>query len=405
MVSLSPDLRHVLEDEPVRSPAKNRSRSANTVDFVKRLPDTALALMDGTVMNWPKPGPSHFLGALILLTAFTWALGLLDIQYKSVSTLGFTDGFPGAISDWRADGDPGNIILAENSVQIERNTPNRSYAKRTYELPAAQELAGHQIRVRGEITTVKRATPIEKKNVAAFMIWFLDENRETFSYLTVQELTGDFNHYRSERIVSVPDNARYYSATLINRDSDGAFKLTNASVDLVTTSMAYQIISPIMMILWFICVLTTVIWIARHGSRTLSATMAALLVLTLLGIVIPDSVNTQFILPAYKNLASRFSMEGYTALVVFYKLGHFLFFFTVALCMFLNRQRLRISALMIFAYMAVFAIATEGLQLHLFSRSTRLSDMGIDLGGVLLAWLISTVIIAILNRKRRSRRR
>ena len=175
---------------------------------------------------------------MIVLTAITWMIGLLDLQFNEGETIGFGSGFPGTLSEWAPSGDKENILLQDNAVFIQRNSPKESYALRTFPLPAPAELDHQKLRVRGILQTLTPASESPDDKVAAYMIWFQDENRETIQYTTVQALTGDDVVYSAERVVSVPDGARYYVIALINRESDGAFALTNASVTLVSTSLA-----------------------------------------------------------------------------------------------------------------------------------------------------------------------
>lgn len=346
--------------------------------------------------------PYWFLMAMIIMTAITWGVGLLDIQYKSEGSLAFDDGFPGALSDWTPAGDPLNITLSEAAVRIERNSPERSYAMRTFPLPPAEELNSRYLRVRGQIATLTQATPIEPERVAAFMIWFQDEANEPINYLTVQALTGDFPKYRAERIVNVPDEARYFVTTLINRESDGAFELTDASVELVSTSTVYRLISPLIYSTWAVMLIIAMLWLVHNGSWAIGVTVTALLALTLVGVLLPESVTTAHILPAYQKLASALSFQHTEPLGVAYKIGHFIFFFALSLILMLNRHSLGLSAFAILAFMIVFALATEGLQLHLFSRSTRLLDIGIDLAGVILGWIIASALHALIRPSHRA---
>ncbi len=351
-------------------------------------------------MRDSKSGVLAFLLTMIVATAITWVIGLLDIQFKSEATLAFDKGFPGELSDWVPAGDPDNITLSADSIRIDRNTGERSYAMRTFELPPKEQLLNRKLRVRGKILTISRATPIEKERIAAYMIWFLDKDQEALKYLTVQPLTGDFPEYRAERIVSIPDNARFFVTTLINRDSDGAFELIDANVTLVSGTLLYTLISTAMFALWITLLIMAIWWLIRRGNFGLGLSISALLVLTLVGVLLPESATTQYVLPAYQKLAAALSLERSEPLNIIYKAGHFLFFFAVALLLMLNRRTLNLSATLILVFMLVFAVATEGLQLHLFNRSTRLLDLGIDLAGAVMAWLLVMVLQVLFSHKK-----
>ncbi|MDB4224441.1 VanZ family protein [Granulosicoccus sp.] len=329
-----------------------------------------------------------FLAAFITLTACTWVIGLLDIQYKSETALAFNSGFPGDSKQWNLAGDSTKITLTSSSVKIDSVSEKYSYAMRRFALPPTEELLDRPIRVRGDIRTLKQASGIKTDDAAAYMIWFQDENGDTIQYTTVQNFSGDFHEYRAERIVSVPSTARSFTIVLINRDSEGAFELTDADVTLVKTTLLYQVISPAMFLLWMLLVLIAIAWLVIHGGFKIGIAVGFFLILTLVGILIPESVSTQYILPAYKKLANTLSLGHTEPLGVFYKVGHFLFFFSVSLTLILKRKKLQLSVWIILVLMLIFAVATEGLQLHFYNRSTRLFDIGIDLSGVALAVLI-----------------
>lgn len=335
-----------------------------------------------------------FLVALIGLTAFTWAIGLLDIQYKSETRLAFASGFPGDAKQWKLAGDPINITLTPESVRINRVSEKHSYAMRQFPLPPEKDLLDRQLRVRGDISTLKQASTRKVNEVAAYMIWFQDQNGKTIQYMTVQALTGDFSEYRAERIVTVPSGARSFYTVLINRDSDGSFELTNANVTLVKATLLYQLIRPVVFVLWFCLVLLAVSWLILKGGYKTGISIGIFLALTLIGVLMPESVTNNYIFPTYKKLTEALQLAHSEPLGIYYKAGHFLFFFALSLMLIINRQQLRLSVWIILLLMLIFAVATEGLQLHLYNRSTRLSDIGIDIAGIALAILFGLCLPA-----------
>ena len=210
--------------------------------------------------------------------------------------------------------------------------PKESYALRSFPVPTPAELGSQKLRVQGVLQTLTPASELPDNKVAAFMIWFQDENRKTFQYTTIQELTGEATIYSAERVVSVPDNARYYVIALINRESDGAFALTDASVTLVSTSLAYRISTTVIFAMWALMIIIAIVWLARRSTRQLGIVTGALIVLTVVGILLPESVSNQQVLPLYRRLASALSLGNTEPLEVIYKTGHFLFLLPASLC-------------------------------------------------------------------------
>jgi VanZ family protein len=106
----------------------------------------------------------------------------------------------------------------------------------------------------------------------------------------------------------------------------------------------------------------------------------------------------------FNAIAGKFPAFAHFDAKSLYKVGHFLFFCLIAIVLVRNARALPISPAQLILLLLLLAVASEGMQLHLFNRTTRLSDLGIDAGGILLGSLLASVFKA-KRRTRRSRSR
>jgi len=337
-----------------------------------------------------------FLIAIGLVTVLTWAIGLLDMQYTVEKRLAFDSGFPGDTSLWKATGEAQNIEIADDAIRLSRQAEGRSYAQRTFDLPPAEELQDRKLKVQGSVDITKQPTVTDPEQEAAFMIWFLDETSTPTVYLNVAKLDTEIAGTEATRIVSIPEDARYFTLAFNTGDSDGDYALTDASVDVISTNPTYQIISPIIYFCWLVIAAIVIFWLFRNAGGWLSIGLSLLVVGTFIGVLLPETITVGYVLPAYESVARVLAITGNEPLEVMYKIGHFVFFTLVALLIFLNLERLRLGFAIALSYLLLLAVGTEGLQLHLFDRTTRMSDIIIDLLGVLtgmaLAWVTLWIV-------------
>lgn len=333
-----------------------------------------------------------FILLLIAVTAMTWALGLLDLKYDSKATISFADGFPGDTSLWERAGDWSNIDIDAERITVRRDTDNRSYAKRTFPLTQEQRDSSYQLRIRGTIETLQHGQASGNGRGAAYMIWLEDGDGEVVRYLTIQDLPGNSETYHAERIVSIPENVQAFTLVLNSRDSRNVFSLVDASVDLVSINLHYQILGMLLLGFWLLLLFLCASWLYRHGSKVLFATTLVLIIAIVIGVMLPESASSQYVAPLFDRINNLFPTVGYDLPKITYKVGHFLFFFLIAFVLMLNSESLPISRLLILFLLLLLAIASEGMQLHLFNRTTRLFDVGVDLTGIVLAWLIAAAV-------------
>lgn len=334
-------------------------------------------------LNNTKKTPD-FIFFLIALTVITWITGASVIQYQIESELAFESGFPGDANLWHFSGDTTNTSHTADSIVIKRVTNNESYATRKFDLPKINREKDKSLLVRGRINTLKIAPPQNIARAAAYMIWFHDDQNKTIRYITVQSLNGDAQSYDARRIVKIPEKSESFSIVLMNRDSKGEYELTSSNVSLISNTTLYNLVSPLVFISWIIAFAASAKWFFANIGYKSSLLAVSILAITIAGILLPESISQAYLVPAYKKVTSALHPTEKNTIIFYYKLWHFIVFFLIALFLSMKREKLDVTLVFIFIVLTIFAIGTEGLQLHLYHRSSRLSDIFIDISGVLL---------------------
>ena len=332
-----------------------------------------------------------FVLVLLLLTIATWAIGLLDSKYNVIAELAFSDGFPGNAENWQMRGVLDNVELQADGVQISRQAPGRSYAKSKFELPATVA-EQHRLRVRGEIKTIVADTDPVRDHLSALMVWFLDDVDEPFLYRNVVKLTGKAEVVEAERIVEIPSTAQHFMLAMVTSDGDGTFLLQNLSADVIEVSFVYKTVSTALIVCWALFSLMLLAWLIKSVSISLILPIVILCSLIVVGVLIPESVTYRYVLPLFDKLSNVTQLHIDNPVEILFKLGHFLFFLLMSLFVYLNLNVLKLRPTIAFIILFLFALATEGLQLHLFDRTTRWSDILIDASGILLGLILAFVI-------------
>lgn len=336
-------------------------------------------------------GVEVFILAFIVSTVLTWLLGLSELKYQQQSLIGFETPFPGDLNQWQRAGDWSNIVFDDEKITINRLTDNRSLAKRLFQLPQPLQHAEVKLRVQGAVKTETYIENSQDDKGAALMIWIQDDKEEVLKYYTVMNLTGERDTYAGERIVRLPETAAAVILVLNSRDTSSSFSLLDAKIETVTTTHAYYGFIACLLLLWMALAFFAGRWLLRNLSTKLALLAGSLITMIVAGVLLPDHLTTPFVDPLFKQLAQSWLPASYDNAESTYKVGHFLFFFFITLLFMLNSQSLPITKAHVLVLMIILAVATEGMQLHLFNRSTRLFDIAIDCSGILLAWMLVVI--------------
>ena len=335
-----------------------------------------------------------FILALLACTIATWALGLIDFKYQQEADIAFVNGFPGDPELWQPAGDWSSVAIDDEKITIFRQSEEKSYAKRRYELPDNLQPSEHTLRVTGAARTNEVVDNPADKEGASFMVWLEDAKGEFIEYLTVFSMSGHRDSYQGERIVNLPKEVSAFTLVLNSRDSADSFSLVDGSADLVSITPNYMASVALLFMGWFILAALIAQWLLKHAPLKTTLLAGLLLAGILIGVMMPETRTIPIIDPLFQAIAAQLNMTGMDSGTFIYKTGHFMFFFFTSLVLMLKSDVLPANRLQLACIMILLAVATEGMQLHLPNRTTQLFDIGVDTSGVLLALAVSGFVLA-----------
>lgn len=345
-----------------------------------------------------------WLAALVAVTAAVWALGLVGDRYDAGPPLAFADGFPGAVDGWvRNIEDPGLVVDA-NGVELLGTVPGERYAKRAIPLPApAERPSGGLLRVRARTETLAAPADDVPWQRPLVMIWVVDDAADDgpIDFRTVADVPGRLGTHFGERVIQIPPEADSLWLTFQGRDSGGSYRLSGASLELVAPNPGRLTLLAGVAAVAALLGLAALVRLVRRGGRWVAIALVVVFAGTLVGILVPESISTGLLRHRLGDVAFSLPKIGRVEFRDLYKVGHFGFFLAGALVAFAARGRLGLSRTRLGLLFATLAVATEGVQLHLFDRTTRGSDVLVDLAGVALAALLVETALRLPYRRAR----
>jgi len=336
-----------------------------------------------------------YLCAFCAATLITWVASQNITQFKYLGPAAFQGGFPGDLDQWARRGGWENIIFEQDSVSVNRTVDKSSYAFRTFTLPPSANRANEKLLINGSINTITKKPPSDASDGGALMVWLQDDSDKVVKYMNIGKLDGHSDNYDVSRIVNLSNNLTRFSLVLTNKQTSAEFALTDASIMLITEQPEFVKIRMAVFLAWSVMLLIALYYLFIHSSKKMFAVIASVISLTIVGILMPENVASGTVKPVYTALQNLTGLTGDTLLEYAYKVGHFIFFFLSSFILLLYRKQLKMPAWEIYVLVVLFAIATEGLQLYLSDRSTRISDLLIDCSAIAIGAMLATIVTSL----------
>jgi len=347
-----------------------------------------------------------FLYGLFAATVITWVVSQNITQFEQHGPVAFHNGFPGDLEQWSRKGGWENILFEQDGVKLHRNVDKASYAVRTFALAPSDNRAQEKLDVSGLIKTItKKPSTDSSLDGGAITIRLQDDSDKVVKFILVGRLDGLSDQYEVNRVIDLTENITRFSLVFYNKQSSAEFALVDASVSLVTELPAFRNARIAIFLLWSILLLIALYYLFTHASKTMFGVITTVIVLTFVGVLMPETIRAGAITPVYKTVQNLMGLTNNVSLVYAFKVGHFVFFFLSTLILLLYRKPLQLLAWEIFLLMFLFAIATEGLQLYQLDRTTRITDLIIDFSAIIAGAIITLLIVTIrtiLSKKSKS---
>ncbi len=337
-----------------------------------------------------------FLYGLFAATVITWVASHNITQFKQLGPVAFQNGFPGDLTQWSRRGGWENILFEQDGIKLHRNVDKASYAVRTFALAPSENRIEEKLNVTALIKTITKKPASDPASGGAVTIRLQDDSDKVVKYVLIGRLDGLSDQYEINRVINLTENITRFSLVFYNKQSNAEFALVDASASLVTELPAFRNARIAIFVTWSIIFLITLYYLFTHASKTMFAVIGTVILLTFVGVLMPETIRSGAVKPvlqAIQNLTGP--TDDDTGLRYAYKIGHFVFFFLSTLILLLYRHPLKLLVWEIFTLMILFAIATEGLQLYLLDRSTRVTDLIIDFSAILFGAILAASIVAI----------
>jgi len=338
----------------------------------------------------------YFLIALVIATGLTWWIGLANTQYQNVSELAFVDGFPGDPANWISS-TSGDVTFNQRSIEIGPYLNGPSHTWQIVALPSS--LKTDLVRTKALFTVVEPDQSRPANRRASYMLSFADTNGNILRYQTIQLAQRSRGTIDIDRVVKMPDGTSQLYVAIIGKESIGSVRLADVQLHMVRLHPVYPVLATGLILFWSVILL----WAGYHLARSLgvftSVGLATLCALMALGITMSTSWSEAWIRPLVVAVAGLFvdSPNPKAPLVGLYKFGHVGIFFFFTLLLLHVRRRLAVSSGYVLLVTLMLAIATEGVQLHFYERSSQLIDLAFDCAGIVLAAVIYFLLAALVN--------
>ena len=348
------------------------------------------------------PAVHRFVIAASLLTALTWLFGLIDLPRESAGELLASAAFPGEPSGWELRGERRNLAVGAEGVTLVRLAPGRSRALREADLPpAAREGRARLLRVGARIETLEPTTSAHERAPPVLAVRLHDARGETVGHRAIIRGTAARGTRVAERLVPLPPEARRYTLIFTSRDdvADGTFRLADVRVELIVPTPLRAVLNVLLVLGWTALFAAAAVWLARRvGTFTLLA-LCSTLAAIVIGVLLPEVVTGGPLERLRESVAALLPATEELRLVHAFKLGHFATFFLAALLLLARAPRLGLPRPLLAALLTLLAVASEGMQLHLFNRTTRVADLAIDVAGIAAAALLVALWVTLVRRR------
>lgn len=250
-------------------------------------------------------------------------------------------------------------------------------------------------------TLAPPSAPLEDPRDDARVMLFLlgsDHDASPVAYRNVVRTGGTKAVKAGALLTTIPADVDAFHVVFMNRFSDGAFRLVDAQVRAVSTTPAYLGLAAALVVGWAGFAVATAWRLVRRGGTLAALVLAAPVAGILVGVALPETVDLSALRGGFASAAARIAPLQDVDFAVLYKVGHFGFFLVAAALASALRRRFGVRALAVAGALVLLALATEGLQLHLYDRTERASDLLIDGAGIAFGTLFGIASQRLVNR-------
>lgn len=340
---------------------------------------------------------------MALLTGLTWWVGTQVNRYIVQASISLSD-FPGDISQWKFRDNwksvevlEGFSMLPEGIMITRTSKEGMSAAEQRLPLPENRP-PDARIFASSELHT--RAIPDGEKSWHGMLygVWFYDATGERIekSGRTVQALRGDTVPQQYSREIPLPANAVEVGISLRLYQNSGTAIMRSPEIQVVSPWAGYNKVILGALLVWTVYGLAVLMVLASHGRLVYALLPIAMVMIIATGVSLPSGELSRITIPLERLVSGAIPDLHKMGLYSFNKIGHAITFALLTFFACMTRKHLGATWLGLACFLVLLAVLSEGMQLFFGSRSTRLIDMTIDLGGAgvgaalfFILWLIT----------------
>jgi hypothetical protein len=262
------------------------------------------------------------------------------------------------------------------------------------------------LRLTCDIKTFEIPYRQESWNTARVILVFYDYNKKPLYHLphALVNISGthDWEHY--EGLFQVPPDASELQVSAQLAQTTGTMWVKNLSLRPLAESNSFHKLRSTAIIIWIAALVWITLPIVRSAFNHVHRTaIIALALIIAFGVLMPDSIKKSIgimLVPSLSaasgpSITTTFRFTPLIPTLDIYKAGHFILFAALAAVSRFGNP-FPASRAQTSAYLFLFALVTEVLQLFVSARSAQLGDVLIDCMGIMVGFLVLYAIRIML---------
>lgn len=334
--------------------------------------------------------------ALFLLVLLNWLSALPAFKATAVSAERVL--LDKAIIANKLDGSlPENLQKQKHVVQL---SPTLSRYKLALNSSNWRQPAVETYLFRAGLHQLAQADSAGEQSRTVFHLNWQDESNKT-QYASITRANEFWGDIKVDTIVRLPGHVDEVGLTLRVKRNE-IWQLSSVSLQAVEIGNHYYLAVAVLVGAWLAWAYAFVKLLWHYGARKVILMMLVLVPVIILGGVASSSNLQSLFMPLLSHLLEPAQGGSARLFVHFMSFSHFIAFFILALLL----SPLWLSNLITLAWFCFFillvGLATESLQAHIIGRSSQLSDLLVDMYGLLLALVLVVPIKLIALARRRT---
>lgn len=344
------------------------------------------------------------MGVLLLSSLCLWQLGSLDHRFQKIPNGLDLKNIASDREEWQSAGELGSVEISPAGVTLKLEEVGDFYAQlaKDFDWNADEQAGATHLLVSGDMQRLSPRADYQKpEDRPSFSVWVMENGVQNGDVILSHPSSSSQTDSFAKLIKPKSDSDELQMFWRLH--VPGEWRLGNLNVSSVKESPYYRLLL-IALTAQLCCIgLFLLITMFRRlkvwQSIALSAVVAGIIVLAIAAplsmVQVRSALMTQFpSSAAVKSLLLHFSEIQ--------KVGHVLIFFLLTVVAMQFRRKLLVTRYELLALLLTLALLTEALQRHSAGRSPQLFDMGLDVLGIVIGWIIYR---AFAKRRRQVARR